>query len=235
MNRTFRFCIPVLLLFFTACGSGPEQQYEQLEANAFRQKISESPEGIIVDVRTPAEFAEGHIDGAVNIDWNGNTFDPEAAKLDRAKPVFVYCLAGGRSTAAAERLRQLGFQQIAELKGGMLQWRANNLPETASQPSGGMTPEAFKKLVTDDRLVLVDFYAEWCGPCKKMEPLLEEITKEYSATVKVVRIDVDENPAVAKYAGVEALPTLFLLKDNVMRWRKTGLATKEELLDQLEK
>jgi thioredoxin len=98
-----------------------------------------------------------------------------------------------------------------------------------------MTLEAFKKLVTDERPVLVDFYAEWCGPCKKMEPFLDEIAEENSATVKVVRIDVDRHFGIAGAMEVDALPTLMLIKDNAVAWRKTGFLTKEELLRQLKK
>jgi thioredoxin 1 len=235
MNILLRFCIP-LLMFFSAC-TAAEEQYELLEATAFQQKISDSPDAVVVDVRTAEEFAEGHIAGAVSIDWNAGEFDAEAAELDRSKPVFVYCLAGGRSAAAVERMKELGFKNITELRGGMLQWRANQLPETAAKPSGngGMTPAAFKKLVTDERPVLVDFYAEWCGPCKKMKPFLDEIAEENAAAVKIVRIDVDKHSELARAMEIEMLPTLLLIKDNAVIWRKTGFATKKELLGQLKK
>jgi rhodanese-related sulfurtransferase len=80
-------------------------------------------EGVqIVDARTANEYASGHIVGAINIDVNGTEFDAEVAKLDKNRPVAVYCRSGRRSKIAAERISALGFRQITELDGGILSW-----------------------------------------------------------------------------------------------------------------
>ena len=80
-------------------------------------------EGVqIVDARTAGEYASGHIVGAINIDINSEKFDSEVAKLDRKRPVAVYCRSGRRSKIAAERIAELGFKQITELDGGILSW-----------------------------------------------------------------------------------------------------------------
>ena len=80
-------------------------------------------EGVqIVDARTAGEFASGHIVGAINIDINSEKFDTEVTKLDKKRPVAVYCRSGRRSKIAAERIAELGFKQITELDGGILSW-----------------------------------------------------------------------------------------------------------------
>lgn len=72
----------------------------------------------ILDVRTPSEFSKGHLINALNYDWNGNEFDKQIAPLDKSKPVFVYCLSGGRSSSAANKMRSSGFTQVYEMDGG---------------------------------------------------------------------------------------------------------------------
>lgn len=221
-----------LLLLLSACGNS--QETSVLEATAFSSKIAETPEAIVLDVRTPEEYAEGHIDRAVNIDWNSDAFDAEVQQLDKEQPVFVYCLAGGRSTAAVEQMRKLGFRNIYELKGGMLQWRAAKLPETAEvEKASGMSEDDFREELRDERKVLVDFYAEWCGPCKKMAPFLDEIAAREAQTVKVLRIDIDQNPDLAAALNITSLPTLMIVEDGKITWSKIGFAEKEELLGQL--
>lgn len=236
MNTWKYLLIPAVVLFFGACGiSQSEKEGGVLPATAFNEQINATPDGVVLDVRTPAEFSEGHLDHAKNVNWTGNTFDSEVAQLDKSKPYFVYCLAGSRSAAAAQHMRDLGFKTIYELDGGILKWRAHNLPETGADVSagGGMTESEFKQLLNDDRTVLVDFYAEWCGPCKKMKPSLDEIAAEMSATVKVVRIDVDKNPDLAKSLKVDALPTIMIVRNNSVIWNNVGLIEKAELVSHL--
>jgi rhodanese-related sulfurtransferase len=84
----------------------------------------------VVDVRTPEEYAGGHIENAVNIDVNSDSFASEVSKLDKEKPVLVYCRSGKRSLTAAEKLREMGFTRIVNLEGGMLGWEEAKMPVT---------------------------------------------------------------------------------------------------------
>jgi len=77
--------------------------------------------------------------------------------------------------------------------------------------------------------VVVDFWAEWCGPCKMIGPSLEELAKDYSGKVKIVKLNVDENPAVAGKLGIRSIPTLMLFKDGKVAAQKVGAAPKGEL------
>jgi thioredoxin 1 len=77
--------------------------------------------------------------------------------------------------------------------------------------------------------VVVDFWAEWCGPCKMIGPSLEELAKEFGGKVKIVKLNVDENPAVAGKLGIRSIPTLMLFKDGKVAAQKVGAAPKGEL------
>ena len=79
--------------------------------------------------------------------------------------------------------------------------------------------------------VLVDYWAEWCGPCKMIAPVLEEIASDYQGKVTVAKLNIDENPATPQHYGVRGIPTLILFKDGEVEATKVGLASKAQLTD----
>jgi thioredoxin len=207
-----------------------------LTAIEFSKKLNETPEAQLIDVRTQNEVAGGFIDQAVNIDYNGNDFEGQISKLDKTKPVFVYCLSGGRSSSAANKMRSDGFTQVYEMDGGIMKWRGENLPETTDNAvvSNGMSKQQFDALLISDKLVLIDFYADWCAPCNKMKPYLEEISKEMVDKVVVIRINADDNHALCKEIKIDALPVLQLYKNKTLSWTNTGFIEKAEVVKQLQ-
>lgn len=221
--------------FLAACKSkGPANSL--LPATEFSEKIKATPNAAIIDVRTPEEFSKGHLQNAQNIDWNGDAFDQQTEALDKSTPLMVYCLSGGRSAEAADALRKKGFKEVYELEGGIMKWRSANLPETTSEAvvKAGMSMEQFKQLTTSDKPVLVDFYADWCAPCNKMKPFLEEIAKEMGNNVTIIRINVEENPEVADALKVDALPTLQVYKNKSLAWSHVGFLEKDKIAEQLQ-
>lgn len=92
------------------------------------QKLIQEGKVLVLDVRTPEEFKEGHIEGAVNIDFNGKDFAAQIKKLDPAKPVLVHCQGGGRSGRSLPVLEQVGFPQIYHLHEGFGEWEAAGKP-----------------------------------------------------------------------------------------------------------
>ena len=113
----------ILIAFAFSCMA---QKEDVLSPKDFKVKMSKS-NVTILDVRTPDEFKAGHIDKATNIDVNGSQFEAQCNKLDKGKPVLVYCLAGKRSHTAAEILRKKGFK-VHELEGGTNAWQKEGLP-----------------------------------------------------------------------------------------------------------
>jgi thioredoxin 1 len=95
-----------------------------------------------------------------------------------------------------------------------------------------VTDETFEAEVKNSTVpVVVDFWAEWCGPCKMIGPALEELSEEYGSTVKIAKINVDENPNSPAALGVRGIPALFLFKDGEVVSNKTGAAPKAALKD----
>ncbi len=222
------------LLFFINCSNGQNAK-TNLDAMAFNEMVKSTTNPQLIDVRTADEFSKGHLMNALNIDWNGNEFDMLTSKLKKEEAVFVYCLSGGRSSAAAAQLRQSGFKNVIELNGGIMKWRGANLPETtaASVTNTSMSVADFQQLIKSDKIVLVDFYADWCAPCKKMKPYLLEIEKEMSADVILVRINADDNQALCKSLKIDALPVLQVYKAGQLTWNQIGFVDKATVLKQL--
>ncbi len=230
------FISMVVIIVLSSC-SGNTQQAQtanyNLDAVSFAEKINESPNAPVIDVRTHDEFSNGHLRNAKNIDWNGSNFEAGISQINKENPVFVYCLSGGRSHSAAEKMRSMGFKSVYELDGGIMKWRASNLPEESANKSG-MTTAEFEQLLNTDKKVLIDFYAVWCGPCKKMAPYLEAMKAEMADSLVIVRIDADNNQALAKSLSVDALPTLLLYKNKQTVWRNTGYIERVELLKNIQ-
>lgn len=87
----------------------------------------------------------------------------------------------------------------------------------------------FNDLINGETPVLVDFFAEWCGPCKMMSPILEKLKTEMGDTVKIIKIDVDKNQAIAAKLNVRGVPTLMLYKNGKDVWRQSGVLQVEQL------
>ncbi|MBL0049196.1 MAG: thioredoxin [Bacteroidetes bacterium] len=232
----YPFSLSIFVLFFLVSCSNLQSQNSKtnLSASEFSEKIKQLSDALIVDVRTPEEFEKGHLVNAKNIDWNNDNFDSEIAYLDKTKPVFVYCLSGGRSSSAANKMRNDGFKEVYELKGGIMKWRAAKLPETTKNSNAGMSKAQFDALLDGDKLVLIDFYADWCVPCKKMKPFLEEISKEQEDKLILIRINADDNQALCKELKIDALPVLQLYKNKSLLWNHQGFIEKNEILKALE-
>jgi rhodanese-related sulfurtransferase len=116
-----------LFLGVTSCLKSQTEGVQVLDVAKYEQKMA-APEVQLIDVRTPDEFNDGHIENAVNINFMSDDFDTNVAGLNKDKPILVYCKSGGRSAKAAARLKELGFTTISDLEGGISNWTSENKP-----------------------------------------------------------------------------------------------------------
>jgi thioredoxin 1 len=86
-------------------------------------------------------------------------------------------------------------------------------------------------VTNNEKPVLIDFWAEWCGPCKMIAPLLDEVADEYEGKLAIVKVNVDENPSTAQKFGVRSIPTLILIKDGAVQAQKLGAMSKSQLAE----
>lgn len=87
----------------------------------------------------------------------------------------------------------------------------------------------FSEVINSGKPVLVDFYAEWCAPCKMMPPILKELKEMMKDNLTILKIDVDKNPHVAQAFEIQGVPTLIIFKDGEIRWRQSGVANAKQL------
>ncbi|MFC2010438.1 rhodanese-like domain-containing protein [Chloroflexota bacterium] len=135
MNRNIflPLVISLLLVFGAAmaigCSKGAQiEDVSAQDAYSLIQDNRDNPDFVLIDVRTPKEFAEGHIEGAVNIDYNSGSFREEIDKLDRGKIYLIHCRSGRRSQGALGIMMELEFTKIYHMTGGMIEWVEEELP-----------------------------------------------------------------------------------------------------------
>ncbi|MBP7184260.1 MAG: thioredoxin fold domain-containing protein [Saprospiraceae bacterium] len=237
-NQILVLIIFSLIFFQYSCGIGQTKEvFAVLPPTEFQEHLSKNSDALVLDVRTPAEYNKGHIKNAKNINFNSPEFSADIETLDKNKPVFVYCLSGGRSAAALDAMKKKGFHEVYNLGGGTLAWNSAGFPLELTEnaiannaSSNGISLEKYNEMTKSDKVVVVDFYADWCAPCKKMKPYLDEISDQMSDKVNVIRINADSNSDLCKALKIDGLPVIQIFKQGKLSWENKGYITKEELL-----
>ncbi len=219
------------ICIFTISCNNNAQTASELPPDAY-EKAMTGKQMQLLDVRTAGEFRSGHLEGALQADWTDKSqFRDRTQHLDKSKPVFIYCLSGGRSAAAADYLRSIGFKDVTNLSGGIVAWKSSGKPLVADDPSKPQTSRTdFDAQAMSAPTVIIDFGAAWCPPCRKMEPILEAYMKDKSdKVVKLVKMDGGSETELMKALKVEALPTFILYKNGQEVKRLQGVMTLSEL------
>ena len=224
----------ITTLFFSAViFSCTAQTKTGLTADEFEKEITIKQNIQILDVRTPGEFFSGHIKNALQADWNDKKeFERRLAFVDKSKPVYVYCLAGGRSAAAADKMRKAGFTNVYELTGGTNAWRAANKPLEGNSTEKQMTNDELNAAINSSKTVLLDFGASWCPPCKLMEPVLKSVIENNKEKFTLLKVDGGKDHDILQAYKVTTLPVFIVFKDGKQIWRKDGIATEKEIVEQ---
>lgn len=214
------------LLLSMSCNTAAQTNNE-ISADEFEKGLTKDIQ--LLDVRTAREYRNGHLKGSLQANWNDTKeFTERVTALDKNKPVYVYCMSGPRSQAAGEWLRSNGFKNVIELKGGFSNWKMTGKPFEGMPDVKQMTMEEYNQQIAGKEYVLVDFGAEWCPPCKKMEPIINEFTAA-NQNIFLFKIDGGIHTDLMKQLNAEGLPTFILLKNGLEVWRNSGVLSKEEL------
>lgn len=226
-----KIALTLLVFVLASCNGQTQKNSKLIDPVAFKKEIAATPNAQILDVRTPEEYASEHLQNAQNVNWLSVDFVANTSKYDKSKPVFVYCKSGRRSHLAAEKLAELGFTTIIEMEGGILKWTSEGLSKP-DEKRIGITQKEYVDLLNSDKKVLIDFYAEWCAPCKKMTPYLLKMQKELGDKMVIIRLDADQNKSLLSEMKISELPTLLLYENKQLKWQHSGYISESDLKKQ---
>lgn len=222
--------IPFLLASFFSYGQ--EATIHNLNAKDFAEAIK-SGEVLLLDVRTAKEYQGGHIQNSGNINFYAGDFKKKLDLINNNQKVYVYCYSGDRSGKTVKLLKDRGFKEIYNLEKGLLDWNAASLPlkESAGADKtkkAEMTSKQYEEL-TGKGLVLIDFYAPWCAPCKRMNPIISQTEKDFGDKLLIQKINTDTNKKLSKSLNITGIPLFVLFKDGKKVFEKNGMMSQEEL------
>lgn len=209
------------------------QSVQSVDAIKFKQ-LTGTENATLLDVRTPGEYSRGHIEGSTNINISDPGFVSKVNLLQKDKTVLVYCLSGSRSDAAASSMSRMGFKKIYTLQQGIMTWSGQGYPlvqssEVVASNSPIFTEQSFDKLIKENKLVLVDFHAVWCAPCKAMNPVIDKVSANFKGKAKVEKVDVEANKAITDAYQVQSVPGFVLFKAGKKVWSHNGIISYDDL------
>ncbi len=222
-----------LSLLIMACGNGPSSKIDAKDLSTKAQEANVQ----ILDIRTADEFKANHIEKSINIDIQSPKFDSLISIFYSSLPVYIVANDDQAADKGVTRMNILGFRDAKALKGGVQAWKEAGFELVAEKPKVVYESDTipFLKARMGSKLVMVDFNATWCKPCKMLEPTVEKIHDERAADVIVYSIDTDENPELAQEYNANQIPLLVFIKNGKEVYRTLGVQPEENLLAIIDK
>jgi len=206
----------------------------QTDAETF-DKLIQKHDGTFIDVRTKSEFEAEHIKGAGQLNYYSFDFKKKLLMLPKDKPVYLYCNTGYRSQKASEILIKNGYTKVYNAEHGIMERNLKELPVVEGDKSqldkkNYMRVTDYYKIIQSDTLVFIDFYAPWCGPCRKMMPMIDSLKTEYFGKIHIVKVNSDVSKKLVKELKLIGVPHLVLFRKGEMLFEKNGYITRNELV-----
>jgi len=228
-NKLNIFLIALLWGMVTVALAQETPKFASLEE--FSTKLSQQTNPQIIDARTAEEFALNHLNGAVNFNLQSQNYEALVKNLNASKPVFVYSIQNGRSSALSKDLRNRGFKEVYELEKGIGNWVGGGKPIFTSAKKG-LSLSEYNQILASNKTVLVDIGSRYCGSCKRVKPILETLRQENGAALKIVELDLEESPElIASLKTVTAFPYLILYQQGEVVWKQSGLTGLKSEID----
>jgi thioredoxin len=200
------------------------------------QQLIKKPGGVLLDVRTQSEFKNGHISNSGQLNYYAFDFRKKILLLPKDEPIYLYCNTGWRSEKAAKILVENGYSIVYNLEHGIMDWELQDLPvaidpDAKPDTKNKMEYEELARFIESGKTVFVDFYAPWCGPCRTMMPIVDELKSKYHNQITVIKVNVDASKKLVKEMKIQGVPYLALYKNGELVYSKNGTVTRNELSD----
>lgn len=233
--------ILTIFIFFSVFYQAIAQKnsYHRVSSQEFN-KLIESGKGTLLDVRTKMEFDNEHIENSGNLNYYAFDFKKKLYFLPHDQEIYLYCTTGYRSEKAAKMLIEKGYTKVYNLEKGIMGWNFENLPVIVNtkmdkKQADKVNIEKFASTIASNTLVLIDFYAPWCGTCRKMMPLIDSIKTQYHPLMKVFKVNSDVSKKLIKQQKIIGVPLFRLYRNNKLLFKKDGMLSRNELEAIIEK
>lgn len=223
----------VLIAFLSIAQNAPIKQVNPAQF----QQLIKNPKGVLLDVRTQSEYGNGHIANSGQLNYYALDFKKRLLLLPKKEPIYLYCNTGYRSEKAAEILVENGYKNVYNLEHGIMDWELKNLPVVADpnakpDTDNKMNFDEYSKVIQSKEIVFIDFYAPWCGPCRKMMPMMDSLKVEYHGKINIVKVNADASKSLIKELKLIGVPYLAMYKNGKLVYSKNGAVTREELTNE---